>query len=140
VRIFIAAALAMAAAACTDDDADRPLREANAWSLSAASPLGPPVSCISRARIQGRSVRDDRTIDFQLDDGSIMRNRLPYACSGLLRTNRFTYRTALDRLCSVDIIMLVQPDGTAGPSCGLGQFQPVAVPQRQGALPGAGRR
>jgi hypothetical protein len=137
VRTIIAAAIALALAACTDDRADRPLREANAWSLSTATPLGPPVSCIQQARVTGRTPRDDRTIDFQLDDGSVMRNRLPYSCPGLLRTTRFTYRTALDRLCSVDIITLVQPDGTPGPSCGLGLFQPVAVPPRQGPLPGA---
>ena len=140
--IIAAAASAMALgaglAACTDQDDRRPeVRDGAVWALAAATPLGPPVHCIEQGRIRAYAVRDDRTIDFTLEDGSLLRNRLPYACAGLLRANRFTYRTALPRLCSTDVLTLVLPTGAAGGNCGLGSFQPIAVPQRPGALPGA---
>jgi hypothetical protein len=139
VRTIIAAAAAIVAlAGCTDQDDRRPeVRDTAVWALAAATPLGPPVHCIEQGRIRAYAVRDDRTIDFTLDDGSLMRNRMPYACAGLLRANRFTYRTALPRLCSTDVITLVLPTGAAGGNCGLGSFQPIAVPSRPGALPGA---
>jgi len=142
VRKIIAAALAAAPAlllaGCTDEDDRRPqVRDTAYWALAAATPLGPPVHCIEQRRIRGHAVRDDRTIDFSLDDGSLMRNRLPYACGGLMGANRFTYRTALPRLCSTDVITLVLPTGTGGGNCGLGMFQPIAVPPRPGRLPGA---
>ena len=143
MRIIIAAAalgpmLAVMLAGCTGDDVQRPeVRDTAYWALAAASPLGPPVHCIEQGRIRGRAVRDDRTIDFTLDDGSLLRNRLPYACAGLLRANRFTYRTALPRLCSTDVITLVLPTGAGGGNCGLGSFQPIAVPPRPGRLPGS---
>ncbi|HEY0116362.1 MAG TPA: hypothetical protein VGB54_11620 [Allosphingosinicella sp.] len=142
MRIIIAAALSAAAlcaavAGCTDGERSG-FREGNAWALASANPLGPPIHCISLARIRGHMARDDRTIDFQLDDGSVLRNRLPNACPGLMRSKRFTHRTGLDRLCSVDLITLIEATGAAGPSCGLGLFQPVAIPAQQGAAPGAG--
>ena len=135
MRILIGAALGLAIAGCTDDSGGSPLQEANAWALAAANPVGPPINCIQQARIRGRSARDDRTIDFQMEDGTVLRNRLPYACAGLMRSNRFTYRSSLDRLCSVDAITVIEPSGAAGGSCGLGVFQPVVLPPRQGAAP-----
>jgi hypothetical protein len=135
VRIIIAAILGLALAGCAQDSAEQGMSGANAWALAAANPLGPPVNCVEQGQIRGHSARDDRTIDFQMADGRLLRNRLPYACAGLMRTNRFTYRTALSRLCSVDIITLIEPDGSAGGSCGLGTFQPIALPPRQGAAP-----
>ena len=133
MRLLIAAAAsACALVGCTDNDAGG-VRSADAWAVATADPLGPPVSCIEKGSIQGTAVRDDRTIDFQLESGQLVRNRLPNACPGLVRS-RFVYRTALERLCSTDVITLVQPDGRAGGSCGLGVFQPIAIPPRQAAI------
>jgi hypothetical protein len=136
VRIVIAAALALALAGCTQDRERPQVRDTAFWALSAASPLGPPIDCVERERIRGHAVRDDRTIDFTLDDGSLMRNRLPYACPGLRQAGRFAYRTALARVCSTDAITLILPTGAGGGNCGLGLFQPVSIPNRPGALPG----
>jgi hypothetical protein len=137
VRIIIAAAcLGLGVAGCTQDRERPQVRDTSYWALSAASPLGPPVDCIEQSRVRGRAIRDDRTIDFTLDDGSLMRNRLPYACPGLRQASRFDYRTALPRLCSTDAITLVLPTGAAGGNCGLGVFQPISIPNRPGALPG----
>jgi hypothetical protein len=141
VRTIIAAAVAAAPvvllAGCTQDQVRPEVRDTAYWALSAATPLGPPIHCVEQERIRGHAVRDDRTIDFTLDDGSLLRNRLPYACSGLMRANRFTYRTALPRICSTDVITLVLPTGAGGGNCGLGMFQSVSIPPRPGRLPGA---
>ena len=122
------------AAACTDElDGQQRIGRADAWALTAASPSGPPVSCVDQARIRGHAVRDARTIDFTMDDGSLLRNRLPFGCPALLSGARITYRTALPRLCSTDTIVLATPDSDRAAVCGLGQFQPIAVPPQPGS-------
>jgi len=135
VKRFLAALLLLPfAAACTDElDGQQRIGRSDAWALSAASPSGPPVSCVDQARIRGHVVRDARTIDFSMDDGSLLRNRLPFACPGLLQGARISYRTALPRLCSTDTIVLADANGDAAGNCGLGQFQPIAVPPQPGA-------
>ncbi|WP_166037411.1 hypothetical protein [Sphingosinicella sp. YJ22] len=114
-------------AGCTGDDGA--VRSTDAWALATANPVAPPVSCVEKARIAGTAVRDDRTVDFSLDDGRLMRNRLPQICQGL-RGSRFIQRSATDRLCSTDTITLVRADGSARASCGLGSFQQITVPPR----------
>lgn len=126
---MIVAAAGAALAGCGQRERTS-LEVANAWALGAANPLAPPVSCIARGDIAATTTRDDRTVDFALADGRLLRNRLPHACPGLARENRFTYRTALDRVCSVDTITLLRLDGSPGPTCGLGMFQEIAVPPR----------
>jgi hypothetical protein len=133
---IIAATLAMALAGCTDEDIDHVARPTD-WQIGAAAPSGPPVDCIDRSRIRGTSVRDDRTIDYSLDDGSLLRNRLPFACPSLSARSRFTYRTALPRLCSTDQITLADEQGQAAASCGLGRFQPIVVPPNPRPQPAA---
>jgi len=129
-----AAAPALLLAGCTDTGSDPRIAETAAWALMAAAPLGPPVDCIERGRVRSHAIRDARTIDFELTDGTLLRNRLPFACPGLNQRPRFTYRTALPRLCSVDQITLLNADGRAAGNCGLGSFQPIAIPTRQGRL------
>jgi hypothetical protein len=141
VRIRTTAAIALlplglALAGCSEDRVRPQALDTATWAVTAATPLGPPVDCVERDRIRGYAVRSDSVLDFTLDDGSLMRNRLPYACSGLREANRFTYRTALPRVCSTDAITIVLPRGAAGGNCGLGVFQQIAIPARPGALPG----
>lgn len=125
---IVAASLVLAAlTGCTGNDGAA--RSTDSWALATANPVAPPVSCIEKARIAGVAVRDDRTIDFSLDDGRLMRNRLPQACESLYGS-RFIYRSSTGRLCSTDTITLVRADGSARASCGLGSFQQIAVPPR----------
>jgi hypothetical protein len=133
-RFVVAALLASPLAACADGDRSG-FYEANVWALTAANPAGPPVNCVEQLSIRGHVARDDQTIDFQMNDGSVLRNRLPNACPGLRRNNRFVYRTALNRLCSVDLITVLETNGSTGASCGLGVFQPIVVPPRAGTAP-----
>lgn len=91
-----------------------------------ATPAGPAVDCISLP-IGQSIVRDDKTIDF-FEGGKIYRNTLPQTCPSLGFEGAFSYSTSISRLCSVDIITVLQRTGgqlSRGASCGLGKFQPV---------------
>jgi len=87
-------------------------------------------SCVDLARIGEARVIDDRTIDFHLRDGRVLRNSLPSSCPSLGFEKAFTYSTSLTRLCSTDIITVIHTGGgpRTGASCGLGQFVPATAP------------
>ncbi|MEA3388296.1 hypothetical protein [Sphingobium sp. CCH11-B1] len=90
---------------------------------------GKPVDCIQLSAIRTTQVRDDRTIDFIMNGNKVYRNILPNSCPTLGFEKRFSYRTSLSQLCSVDIITVLYNVGSSlqpGASCGLGQFQPMA--------------
>jgi hypothetical protein len=64
----------------------------------------------------------------------IYRNTLPNSCPTLGFEKRFSYRTSLSQLCSVDIITVLYNVGSSlqpGASCGLGKFQPMERPARK---------
>ena len=97
-------------------------------------PSGNPVDCISISQIRSSSVRDDRTIDFEVSGKKIYRNSLPNSCPTLGSEKRFSYRTSQSQLCSVDIITVLYNIGSSlqpGASCGLGTFQPMERPARK---------
>ena len=91
-------------------------------------PSGKAVSCVQLNAIRNTEVRDDRTIDFIMNDNKVYRNTLPNSCPSLGFEKRFMYKTSLSQLCSVDIITVLyqSPGLMRGASCGLGQFQPMA--------------
>ena len=91
--------------------------------------VGKPVDCIPLSSIRSTNVRDDQTIDFILNGNKVYRNILPNKCPSLGFEKRFSYRTSLSQLCSVDFITVLYNAGPAlqpGASCGLGKFQPMA--------------
>jgi len=88
--------------------------------------VGEPVSCIHPSRINTSRVRDDKTIDFEMNGREIYRNTLPYSCPGLGFEEKFSYKLSTNDLCSVDIITVLYSTGgglSQGASCGLGKFQ-----------------
>ena len=94
---------------------------------------GEPVDCINIRSIRSSTVRDDHTIDFQVNNRKIYRNTLPNSCPSLGFETRFSYSTSISQLCSVDIIPVlwnVGPGLQPGPSCGLGKFQPMEKPAK----------
>lgn len=94
---------------------------------------GDPVDCINIRSIRSSSVRDDRTIDFVVNSRKIYRNTLPNGCPSLGFEKRFSYRTSISQLCSVDIITVLWNAGPGlqpGASCGLGKFQPMEKPAK----------
>lgn len=90
--------------------------------------VGEPVSCVNLSQIRSTKVIDNSTIDFHMAGNKIYRNSLPQSCPGLKFEDRFSYRTSLSQLCSVDIIRVLHDQGgqlMEGAGCGLGKFQPV---------------
>ena len=89
---------------------------------------GKPVSCVQTINIRNTSVHGDSVIDFHMNNGKVYRNTLPMSCPSLGFEERFLYKTSIGQLCSVDIITVLQSPGLSqGPSCGLGEFQPVKI-------------
>ena len=127
-KSFVAAAVLVAG--CMTDGAATPSQQADAWALENARPVGEPESCIIINRIRTSNVRAADVIDFEMTDGRIMRSRLPHSCPGLTFEERFSYRTSINRLCSVDTITVLDTVGRPGASCGLGEFQQVEIAPR----------
>lgn len=123
--LLIAAPLLLLAGCSARDTAPRASASPPAGTQSAATPATGP-SCIETSRIRESRVIDDKTIDFILRDGSVLRNTLPFSCPQLGFERAFSYKTSINRLCSVDIItVIVQGGGVrTGASCGLGKFVP----------------
>ena len=89
---------------------------------------GKVLDCVNLRSIQSTNVRDDKTIDFIMNGNKVYRNTLPNSCPSLGFERRFSYRTSLSQLCSVDIITVLWNAGAnlqPGASCGLGKFQPM---------------
>ena len=110
-----------AAAPPIEDRAPRP-------SVTTAAP-----DCIPVTAIRSNRVVDDRTIDFTLKSGRILRNALPYACPQLAFEGQFAYARRGGRLCSTDIVtVLVSPGMSRGASCGLGPFREITPATSEG--------
>jgi hypothetical protein len=93
-----------------------------------ARETGKPVDCIQTTQIRESQVHSDRVIDFRTSGKKWYRNTLPYSCPSLGFEERFAYRTSINRLCSVDVITVLQSPGLSrGASCGLGKFQPIEL-------------
>lgn len=88
-----------------------------------------PQHCVSLRRVDRTSVVSDSTILFYMKNGDVLRNELPSRCPTLMSEDTFMYRTMLDQLCNVDTITVLNDFGfgfTPGPTCMLGEFQPIS--------------
>jgi hypothetical protein len=95
-----------------------------------AREIGAPVNCIQLHSIQESRVRSDSVIDFRVSGRKWYRNTLPHSCPSLGFEERYSHRTSINQLCSVDIITVLQNYGgglQSGASCGLGKFQPIEL-------------
>ena len=123
-------------AGCTSSDSSTATAPAPAPAApTAAAPQG--QSCVELTRIREAKVIDDRTIDFYLRDGQVLRNQLPNQCPQLGFEKAFSYSTSLTKLCSTDIITVIQTGGgpRTGASCGLGSFVPHTPAQASATPP-----
>lgn len=91
--------------------------------------VGAPVKCVPIQSIREARVLSDSVIDFHMNGGQVLRNRLPNGgCPQLGFERAFTYSTSLSQLCNVDIITVIRNGGISrGASCGLGDFTPIAL-------------
>jgi hypothetical protein len=95
--------------------------------------VGEPIDCVMPSRVRNTRVRDDKTIDFEMINGDIYRNTLPYSCPSLGFEERFAYKISTSQLCSVDTITVLQSAGPGlmqGATCGLGKFQKMSKPAK----------
>ncbi len=114
---FIASLSGGAAVALYNKNAPEPVRA-----------VGEPKNCITISSIRSTKVVANDIIDFRMTGGKTYRNNLPQSCPGLKFEDRFSYRTSLNQLCSVDIVRVLHNYGgqlTEGAGCGLGKFQLV---------------
>ena len=107
-------------------------RKSDQEALANARPDGKPLSCVPIVSIRETRVRSDQVIDFYMNGGKVYRNTLPQSCPTLGSEEAFSYVTSLNELCSVDIITVLDRSvpRIPGPSCGLGEFQPVTGVKR----------
>lgn len=94
---------------------------------------GPPVNCITTHQIRSMRIINDQTIDFEMTGNRVFRNNLPFRCPGLSFNQAIRHNSRTSQLCSVNSITVLTPGrGPNGPTCALGQFQPlkrVPVPE-----------
>jgi len=126
--LFLTAAIAAIGGMSATAISGGSISERRAKALAAYEPAGEPVDCVPLSQVRSSRVIDDRTIDFTLAGGKVYRNTLPYSCPSLASEERFSHRTSLNQLCSVDTIRVLQSFGGGlqeGAGCGLGKFQPM---------------
>ena len=118
-------ATSVALAQDSPDDADPPVYELDEEDF-AIDREG--ERCISTRNIRSTDILDDRTILFRMRGGDYYVNYLRNDCPGLVREERFSYRSSGGRLCQIDMIRVLEQFGgfiQEGMSCGLGAFYPI---------------
>jgi hypothetical protein len=88
-----------------------------------------PQDCVIVQRIDQTDALDDQTIIFRMRGDRVYRNTLPNKCPGLQRENRISWATSTSRLCSIDMITVLEDYGVGfrpGFTCRLGQFVPLS--------------
>lgn len=86
------------------------------------------VHCVRVNDIDDIDVVDSDTLVFRMRGGAVYQNELPHRCPGLRSNSTLMYRSSVGRLCSVDIVTVLENWGfgfAPGASCGLGMFQPI---------------
>jgi hypothetical protein len=89
-----------------------------------------PKDCVSTMSIDRTDVLDDQTIVFYMRGRkTAYRNYLPNKCPGLEKSGQFMYQVRSSRLCSVDLITVLERWGVGfqpGFTCRLGEFHPLS--------------
>lgn len=97
--------------------------------------------CLPIASIRSTKVVDDQTIQFLMRGRPDYINHLPNRCPGLGFYKSFGYATALNVVCDLDIITVIETN-RRGASCGLGkfvEFDPAAEEQTGDDEPDGGK-
>ena len=88
-----------------------------------------PQDCVRTQNIDSMKAVDDQNLIVRMDGHKVYRNHLPRKCPGLVRENRFAYETRSSRLCSIDMITVLEEFGFGfrpGFTCRLGDFVPLS--------------
>ena len=84
--------------------------------------------CIPMTQIRDTKAIDDQTIVVYAGNDRAYKNQLPNKCNGLRHADSYKYETSQNRLCSLDVITILNRHGgdlSRGVSCGLGKFEPI---------------
>jgi hypothetical protein len=84
--------------------------------------------CVRINDIDRIDIVDADTLVFRMRGGKVYRNELPHRCPGLRSNDTLMYRSSAGRLCSVDVVTVLEDWGfgfAPGASCGLGMFEPI---------------
>jgi len=87
------------------------------------------IPCLKLSRIDNIDILDNNHLVFQTGVNEYYLNTLPYACNGLRLNDSLMYQTSLNEICNVDVVTVLNtigPGFQAGPSCGLGMFEPIS--------------
>ena len=126
-------ALPLALGACAETTANNSGTASGPQSTPAKTGGGQPqtTDCINLISLDHTEVVNDQTILFYMVGGKVWKNTLPYKCPGLGFEGAFGYETAIDQLCSVDTITVLDTDGgMPGATCGLGKFEAYTPPPK----------
>jgi hypothetical protein len=94
----------------------------------------PDKPCLQLIAIDGINIIDNRHLGFRLRNGDYYLNQLPQSCPWLVRNRAIMYSTPITRLCSRDIIYVLDNVGGGFQqmgSCGLGTFRSVSAEEIQ---------
>jgi len=99
--------------------------------MLAGRTAGKPVDCINQQQIRGSTVLDRTAIVYEMNNGTYYVNR-PKSGANFLNDNLILVTsTQINRLCSVDIVRLVDSgSGMSMGSVGLGPFIPYPRPPK----------
>lgn len=125
--VLAAVALAGGATALAQDSA--PLSPDLAKALAGRVP-GKPENCISRSRVGGPEIIDDRNLLYQQSGARIWRNELSDKCATLRGNDYLVIETFGDQICRYDRFRVVNRDsGIPSAYCILGRFTPYDKPK-----------
>jgi hypothetical protein len=89
-----------------------------------AAPQVETRDCLNTTRIKTTAVLDDKTILFEMRDGSVWQNTLKLKCPSLGFNEAFIYESRGSQLCAIDTIQVFDRH-IVGARCGLSKFQSV---------------
>ena len=79
--------------------------------------------CVRTRFIKQTKVLDDNHIIFEMGNRKVFLNTLDHKCSRLGFERSITYSVRGGRLCSTDVVSVLDTTLGAGPACFLGKFQ-----------------
>ena len=101
------------------------------WVCAAsAQETASPQECVNLLHVDSTYVVDDQAILFYMKNGEVLMNSLPSKCPTLKSEDRFMYRVRMNQLCRLDTVTVIYNAGfglTEGPTCPIGDFQPVSA-------------
>ena len=126
VPLLLTALLSSAVVAATPASEQREAKAAAKFDNAVAGKFaGKPQSCISISRANSSQTFGESAIIYRVSQKLLYVNRPRGGCQGLRESSALVTRLTTDRLCSGDIVRVVDfTSGFEGGSCVLGDFTP----------------